>query len=99
MTNCTNPIRGAALLARAQAAGADEHGRIAPQLLAGEGADKFIADNDLKTSDLISTKSIKVWGSLLFKAEKENSINSEVSRILTDELKLSCCNFSKISHF
>ena len=71
MTNCTNPIRGAVRLARAQAAGADEHGRIAPQLLAGGGADKFIADNDLKTSDLISTKSIKVGDCIFSKLKKK----------------------------
>lgn len=60
MTNTKNPIRGAVELARDQAPGPDHNGRIPPTLLAGPGADRFIAQRGLKSPEnLISSKSLK----------------------------------------
>ena len=82
-------------MAKNQAAGADEHGRIAPQLLAGGGADKFIADNDLKTTDLISSKAIKSRDTSFFYLKKSKNNFRNIEDSYTTEI-IANTSFDKI---
>jgi len=59
VTNTSAPIRVARLIASVQRDGVDAHGRVPPQLLAGQGADAFIERNGLNKTKLVSGRAAK----------------------------------------
>ena len=91
VTNTKNPIRGAVELARDQAPGPDQNGRIPPTLLAGPGADRFIAQRNLKSPEnLISSKSLKThskYSHIVNKRAAEESSEHNSKRQRLDDKK------------